>query len=101
MLSATTIAKLVVDNARSHAAFLEGENGYGVSADRVNPDEIAACKTVAAWPVNDRKVAVTMSIWWLPRYARLLTRFIDEACPNDMPDSARIDQRRYGARLTW
>jgi len=101
MLAARTIAKLVVDNARSHAAFLEGENGYGLAADWVNPDEIAACTSVAAWPVNDRKVAVTMSIWWLPRYARLLTRFIDEACLNDMHDSARIDEHRFEATLTW
>src|SRR5882762_8239063 len=101
MLTAATIAKLVVDNARSHAAFLEGENGYGVSADRVNPDETLACRSVAAWPVNDRKVAVTMSCQWLARYARLLTRFIDDACPNDMPESARIDDDPEGAALTW
>jgi len=101
MLTARTIAKLVEDNARSHAAFLEGENGYGVSADRVNPDEIEACMTVEAWSVNPRWVIAAMDQRWLPRYARLLTRFIDDACPNDMPDSARIDDAPEGATLTW
>ena len=101
MLTAATIAKLVVDNALAHAAFLEGENGYGLAADRVNPDEIAACRSVAAWPVNDRKVAVTMSYQWLARYGHHLTGFLDDACPADMFDSARIDDDPAGATLTW
>lgn len=101
VLSAAIIAKLVFDNAQSHATFLEGKNGYGVPADNVNPEMIAAVLTVVAWPVNDRKVAVTMADQYLPRYGSLLDRFIDDAVTHDMLDTAEIVESGQGRYLTW